>query len=189
MKTSTIQPDWMTLPYSRQVSFNSPKGDQGNANQLQPVLMVRCPDLEFIQLFIPKCIFLFSRSNPQTPAILFWFYVSFEKENKLTCSLSLLPVFHHKDKASADLTVSLQVWKFLVTRQSFWSPNANNMFDQVMIGGVRCTGCPKKNALSESSKPTSLACRLQAASGDLSDVSACRMTILKVHFFGKPCIT
>ena len=52
------------------------------------------------------------------------------------------------------------------------------------------TQCPKKNALSESSlrsynpsKPTSLACRLQAASGDLSDVSACRMTILQVHFF------
>ena len=137
MKTSTIQPDWMTLPYSRQVSFNSPKGDQGNANQLQPILMVRCPDLEFIQLFIPKCIFLFSRSNPQTPAILFWFYVFFEKENKLTCSLSHLPVFHHKGKASADLTVLLQVWKFIVTRQSFWSPNANKMFDQV-IGGVRC---------------------------------------------------
>ena len=57
--------------------------------------------------------------------------------------------------------------KLLVTQQSFWSPNANNMFDQVMIGGVRCTGCPKKNALSESSKPTSLACRLQAASCQL----------------------
>ena len=48
----------------------------------------------------------------------------------------------------------------------------------------------QKNALSESSlrsynpsKPTSLACRLQAASGDLSDVSACRMMILKVRFF------
>ena len=48
----------------------------------------------------------------------------------------------------------------------------------------------QKNALSESSlrsynpsKPSSLACRLQAASGDLSDVSACRMMILKVRFF------
>ena len=48
----------------------------------------------------------------------------------------------------------------------------------------------QKNALSESSlqsynpsKPTSLACRLQAASGDLSDVSACRMMILKVRFY------
>ena len=48
----------------------------------------------------------------------------------------------------------------------------------------------QKNALSESSlrsynpsKPTSLASRLQAASLDLSDVSACRMMILKVRFF------
>ena len=56
-------------------------------------------------------------------------------------------------------------------------------------------GVPK-NALSESSlrsynpsKPTSLACRLQAASGDLSDLSACRMMILKVRFFGTPCIS
>ena len=57
---------------------------------------------------------------------------------------------------------------------------------------AHCTGCPKRNALSESSKPTSMACRIQAASCQLAAFfdrqQACGLGwFWKCVFFGTPC--